>query len=69
MHLCICVSEERGDGEGAGSRVLSLLSYTLKYISLAEEGGAGTGALSLLSYTLKYISLADVGILCQVGLR
>jgi hypothetical protein len=28
MHLCTCVSEEGGDGEGAGSEVPSPLSYT-----------------------------------------
>jgi hypothetical protein len=32
------VSEERGDGEGAGTQALSLLSYTLRYINLAEVG-------------------------------
>jgi hypothetical protein len=26
----------RGDGEGEGSEVLSLLSYTLRYVSLAD---------------------------------
>ena len=36
--LCTYVSEERGDGEGTGSEALSLLSYTLKYISLADVG-------------------------------
>ncbi len=35
-HLCACVSEERGDGEGAGSQALSVLSDTLRYINLAE---------------------------------
>ena len=33
--LCTYVSKEGGDGEGAGS---SLLSYTLRYVSLAELG-------------------------------
>jgi hypothetical protein len=32
MHLCACVSEEHGDGEGAGSQTLS---DTLGYINLA----------------------------------
>ncbi len=36
MYLCTYVSEERGSGEGAGSETLSLLSYTLKYIILAD---------------------------------
>jgi hypothetical protein len=36
--LCTCVSEEGGDGEGAGSEAPSLLSYTLRYVSLAELG-------------------------------
>ena len=38
MHLCACVSEEGGDGEGAGSEAPSLLSYTRRYVSLAELG-------------------------------
>ena len=36
MRLCACVSEERGDGEGAGSQALPVLSDTLRYINLAE---------------------------------
>jgi hypothetical protein len=36
MHLCTCVSEEGGDGESEGSETLSLLSYTLGYVSLAD---------------------------------
>jgi hypothetical protein len=36
MHLCTCVNEEGGDGEGAGTQTPSLLSYTLRYVSLAE---------------------------------
>jgi hypothetical protein len=36
--LCACVSEEGGDGEDAVSEAPSLLSYTLRYISLAELG-------------------------------
>jgi hypothetical protein len=38
MHLCTCVSEEGGDGEDADSETPSLLSYTLRYVSLAELG-------------------------------
>ncbi len=30
------MDEERGDGEGPGSEELSLLSYTLKYISFVD---------------------------------
>ena len=30
------MSKERGDGEGAGSEALSLLSSTLGYVSLIE---------------------------------
>jgi len=30
MHMCTYLNEERGDGEGVDSDVLSLLSYTLK---------------------------------------
>jgi hypothetical protein len=37
--LCACVSEEGGDGKGADSETPSLLlSYILRYISLAELG-------------------------------
>jgi hypothetical protein len=36
MHLCACVIEEGGDGEGAGSEASSLLSYTRRYVSFAE---------------------------------
>ncbi len=38
IHLCTSVSEEGGTGEGVGSEVSSLLSYTLRYVSLAELG-------------------------------
>jgi hypothetical protein len=37
MHLCACVSEEGGDGEGVDSEGSSLLSYTLRYVSLSES--------------------------------
>ena len=36
MHLCTCVSEEGGDGESTGSEEISLLSYTLRYVSLTD---------------------------------
>ncbi len=38
IHLCACVSEEGGDGEGESSEAPSLLSYTLRYVNLAELG-------------------------------
>jgi hypothetical protein len=41
MHLRACVSEERGDGEGAGSYAPS---HTLRYINLA---GLATGLVAL----------------------
>jgi hypothetical protein len=34
--LCVCVSEEGGDGEGTVSEATSLLSSTLRYVSLSE---------------------------------
>ena len=34
--LCGCVSEEGGDGEGVDLEATSLLSYTLRYVSLTE---------------------------------
>ena len=36
--LCTCVSKEGRDGESAGSKALSLLSYTRRYVSLADLG-------------------------------
>ncbi len=35
IHLCTCVSEEGGVGEGAGSEAPPLLSYTHRYVNLA----------------------------------
>jgi hypothetical protein len=40
MHLCTCVNEEGGDGEGVVSEAPSLLSYTLIYVSLEDLGRA-----------------------------
>jgi hypothetical protein len=34
IHRYVCVREERGDGEGVGSQVLSLVSDGLRYINL-----------------------------------
>ncbi len=36
--MCTYVSEEGGDGVGVGSEVSSPLSYTIRYVSLAELG-------------------------------
>ncbi len=36
IHLCVCITEEGGDGKGTGSEASSLLSYTLRYVSLTE---------------------------------
>ena len=57
MHLlCTSINEEGGDGESVGSKALSLLSYTLRYVRLADLDrygeSAGSEALSLLTYTL-----------------
>ena len=53
-----------GDGKSVDSESLSLLSYTLRYVRLADldrhEKSVGAEALSLLSYTLRYISLEDL---------
>ena len=56
MHLCACMSEERGGvRESAGSEALSLLSYTLRYVRLADLDrhgeSAGSEAISLLYHT------------------
>jgi hypothetical protein len=72
IHLCTCVNEERGGGESAGSESLSLLSYTLRFVRLADLDRHGESvdseSLSLMSYTLRYVSLADLDRLCQFGL-
>ena len=39
MHLCTCVSEEGGDGEGVGSEALSLLSLDTHRREVAGEHG------------------------------
>ena len=36
MHLCTCVIEEGDDGEAVCSETPSLMSYTLRYVSLAD---------------------------------
>ena len=36
MHLCTCVTKEGGGGEVTVSEGLSVLSYTLRYVSLAD---------------------------------
>ncbi len=36
--MCTCVREEGGDVEGESSEVPYLVSYTLRYVSLAELG-------------------------------
>jgi hypothetical protein len=36
MNLCACVREEGGDGEGVDSEVTSLISYTIRFVSLTE---------------------------------
>jgi hypothetical protein len=48
MCMCTCVSEEGGGGESEDSEALSLLSYTIKYISLTyvDIGVDGEGAVS-----------------------
>ncbi len=59
--LCVCVSEEGEDGEGAGSETPSLVSYTLRYVSLAELGtlcrvGLRDRLETILVYYLETIS-------------
>ena len=36
IHMYTCVSEEGGDGEAPCPETPSLLSYTLRYVSLAD---------------------------------
>ncbi len=36
--LCTWMSEKGGNGEGESSEALSLLSYTLRYVSFAKLG-------------------------------
>jgi len=75
--LCTCVSEEGNDGEGVVSEVSALLSYTLRYVSLADLDRFCQFGLRepihLCTYvsedTLREVSLADLGRGCQFGLR
>ncbi len=43
--LCACVSEERGNGEGAGLQEQSRLSGTRRCIRLAADSARGWGLL------------------------
>ncbi len=45
--LCTCVSEEGGDRVGEISEAPSLLSYTLRYVSLTELGHVSWNLLVL----------------------
>jgi hypothetical protein len=47
--LCMCLIEDGWDGESVGSEALSLLSYTLRYVSPAESGRL----CQLRFYTIK----------------
>ena len=48
-----------------GTEVLSLLSYTLRYVRLTDSDrhgeSVGSEDLSLMTYTLRYVSLTDLG--------
>ena len=45
MHLCTCVIEEGDDRETVCSETPSLLSYTLRYVSVVDVGGVCRVAL------------------------
>ncbi len=53
--LCTYVSEEGGDGEGAVSAMPSLLSYTLKCVSLTELGTLCQFRLRVPMYLCAYV--------------
>jgi hypothetical protein len=56
MHMCASVSEEGGDEEGADSEEVSLLSYTLEYLSL---GYRDTCIGIWLSYEYGYLFIMN----------
>ncbi len=59
MHLlCTSIREEGGNGEGVDSKASSLLSYTLRFVSLV---GLDRLCQIGLSYTLRYVRLTDLG--------
>jgi hypothetical protein len=67
MDLGGCVTEKRGDGEGAGSltgRVIGLVALRGPMhlcVCVIKEGGDGKGAVSQsLSDTFRYINLAGL---------
>ena len=42
-NLCVCVSEERGHGEGAGAHTTLLTDTRKRVVSLAEKAGRVPG--------------------------
>jgi hypothetical protein len=55
--LCTCVSEEGGGGEGVDSEAPSLLSHTLRYVSLAELGNVCQVGLRERMHLVYYESI------------
>ena len=61
--MCTCVNEEGGDGEGVFSEPSSLLSYTLRYVNLAELGHVcqfGPRSLCISNGMHKFSMLAAI---------
>ena len=53
MHLCTCLNEEGGDGESTDSETLSLMSYTLRYVSLPDLDRLCVFRTVVIRYTQK----------------
>ncbi len=54
--MCTYVREEGGDGEGAVSEVSSLMSYTLRHVSLVELGHVDQVGFREPMYLCTYVS-------------
>ncbi len=64
------MSEEGGDGKGAGSEAPSLLTYTLRYVSLAELGKRRSNfffALIVFSFFVLFNVLTSIHDVCLVS--
>jgi hypothetical protein len=59
--FCTCVNEEGGDGEGAVSEEPSLLSYTLRYVNLAELGNVFQTGFREPIHLCTYVTRSEEG--------
>ena len=61
MHLCTYVSEERGDGEGVGSKTLSLLSVFI----ITDKTVEGVGVMKDEDLKLEEIETSHTQVKTQ----